>query len=469
MSKLTFYILVINLSFVSLLVASEGTFSQSNELTEKNKYRHLLDIKFEIIQTNMLLTDLFKEVESKTGLRFIYFKKDVNSKSLKLDPSSSNLKEVLIDAALKANLNFKRINQKIVVKKHQSTEPVIEESFYQEQRISGKVTSYEDNEPLPGVNILVKNKNMGTVTDLEGNFSLNAVSSEDVLVFSSVGYTREEVLVGNRSVIDVSLVQDLTQLQELVVIGYGEQERKDLTGSVASIKSKEITQVTTPSLDNAIQGQIPGVQVFAASGAPGGSMQVLIRGASSVTGNNIPLYVIDGIPLFGDDNLLSKNISDGAGPNPEAPAISILSSINPDDIESIDVLKDASATAIYGARAANGVVIITTKRGKAGKPAANIKINTGVSQLGNTIPVINGLQYAQLNQEARFSWGNPFPFSLVETDSIRAATGTEYGTDWQKEVFRIAPVTEINASLSGGSESARYNVSGGLFDQQGIV
>ena len=445
----------------------------SSLLADKVAAQSVDQVRISLKLTNATLGQTFLQIEKLTEFTFAFNQDQFSSyNKVNLRVENETLRNVLLEISRQSNLAFRQVNQRILVKvlaKPKNT--TIEERMTVEPAslVTGKVTEAETGEPLPGVNILVKNTALGTVSDIDGFFRIEVPEENNTLIFSFIGYAQQEININDRSTIDVVMQPSGKELDEVVVIGYGEQERRDLTGSVASIKREEITQVTTPSLDNAIQGQIPGVQVFAASGAPGGSMQVLIRGASSVTGNNIPLYVIDGIPLFGDDNLLSKNISDGAGPNPEAPAVSILSSINPDDIESIDVLKDASATAIYGARAANGVVIITTKRGKAGNPTANIKINSGVSQLGNTIPVINGLQYAQLNQEARFSWGNPYPFSLVDIDSIRNATGTEYGTDWQKEVFRIAPLTEINASLSGGSEAARYNVSGGLFDQQGIV
>jgi len=229
----------------------------------------------------------------------------------------------------------------------------------QDVTIRGNVSS-EDNEPLPGVNIVVKGTTTGTVTDLDGNYTLEAPSGS-TLIFSSVGLTHHEVMVGNKSVLDVILNPDVTALEQLVVIGYGSVRKSDLTGSVSSIDAAKFENLTINSVQQALAGQVPGVAVGTGSAMPGGGISIRIRGSNSITSNNEPLYVIDGFPIVANsDAVPSGNKGSTVLSNP-------LANLNPNDIESIEVLKDASATAIYGSRGANGVILITTKTGEVGK------------------------------------------------------------------------------------------------------
>ncbi|MDX5478399.1 MAG: TonB-dependent receptor plug domain-containing protein, partial [Cyclobacteriaceae bacterium] len=220
----------------------------------------------------------------------------------------------------------------------------------QTRTVSGTIISGEDNFPLPGVNITLKGKSgQGTISDVDGKYSIQA-SSDDVLVFSFVGYNSQEILVGNRSQIDVTLSTDETQLGEVLVVGYGSQNKRDLTGAVGSVKGDEIARLPVASLDNALQGRAAGVFVTSPSGTPGAGITMQIRGNTSLSASSQPLYVIDGIPVISED--LSGLFSGGQSTNS-------LADINPADIESIEILKDASAAAIYGSRGANGVVLIT--------------------------------------------------------------------------------------------------------------
>jgi TonB-dependent starch-binding outer membrane protein SusC len=219
--------------------------------------------------------------------------------------------------------------------------------------IRGKVT--EEGVPLPGVNVFVKGTSTGTVTDTEGNYSISA-SPDGTLVFSYIGYVTEEVAINGRSIIDMGLLADIQSLSEVVVVGYGTQRRVETTGAIASVKSAEITQMPVVNVAQGLQARAPGVQITQNNAAPGGNISVRIRGTNSINGTSEPLYVIDGI-----------QITNGGGVNDVSP----LSAINPNDIESVEVLKDASATAIYGARAANGVVLITTVITGCSRPPGN--------------------------------------------------------------------------------------------------
>jgi TonB-dependent starch-binding outer membrane protein SusC len=237
--------------------------------------------------------------------------------------------------------------------------------YAQQNRITGRVTSTEEGVPLPGVSIVVKGSANGTTSDTDGNYTL-MVRPNATLVFSMVGYQAVERLVGNQTQINVKLGSDQRTLNEVVVVGFGTQTRRDLTGSVSSIKPEQITQVPAANFQTSLQGLAPGLNVVGASGAAGAPPRIRIRGSGSIYSNGEPLFIIDGVPVDSDNSGLFSQTSRGGTPsNP-------LSNIDPNDIESLDVLKDAAASAIYGARAANGVIIVTTKKGKAGRTKFNV-------------------------------------------------------------------------------------------------
>ncbi len=265
-----------------------------------------------------------------------------------------------------------------------------------DQTIRGTVTD-ENGAALPGVSILVKGTQRGTTTDQNGKYSLAVPDENAVLVFSFVGYESQESLVGNRTQINVSLQTDTKALSEVVVIGYGEQSRRQITSAISSIKSEEIENLPSASLDNMMQGRAAGVQVTQGSGQPGGAVTVRIRGNTSVQGGNEPLYVVDGIPIKSGN--FSGLADGGAGSN-------ALADINPSDIASIEILKDAAATSIYGARAANGVVLITTKRGKAGAPSIKLNYYTGAQQITRTLSQVNAAQFRDYIHESYQRAGN---------------------------------------------------------------
>lgn len=325
--------------------------------------------------------------------------------------------------------------------------------------VTGKVTE-QNGEPLPGVNILEEGASNGTTTDIDGNYTIT-VPSDAILTFSFIGYSNQKVPVNNRSKVDVEMVEDIAQLEEIVVVGYGTQKKSDLTGAVASVGEEELRNAVTTNIDQALQGRVAGVQVTQNSGQPGGVASIRIRGANSITGSSEPLYVIDGIPFQGD--AVSTAGFDWAGGANGQNQVNPLSTINPNDIVSMEVLKDASATAIYGARAANGVVLITTKRGKKGEAKVSYNGYYGVQTLQRGIDMMNLREFADYQLTVSNDL-NQMPDQRYLDPSILGE-----GTDWQDEIFREAPMQSHQISITGGTDKTNYALTGGYFDQEGIV
>lgn len=321
-------------------------------------------------------------------------------------------------------------------------------TFMQERVVSGKISN-EDGEGLPGASVIVKGTAIGTTSDMNGDFRLSLPSDAQVLVVSYIGYQSQEVTINNRSQIDVSLSPDLSQLQEVVVVGYGVQKKSDLTGAISSVKGTELSQLPMQRVDQALQGRAAGVMVLNTSGQPGGNTTIRIRGMNSISGGNQPLVVIDG--LQGVD----------------------INSLNPNDIESIEILKDASATAIYGSQGANGVILITTKTGKKGKPVVNYSFNQSYQQLRKKLDLMNAREFVSTINAYRASLDQPGEDIIVPTpvfdDTEVNYWNTHEGTDWQDQVYRTAPMTSHQLSLSGGTDNIDYLISGGYLDQQGIL
>jgi len=309
------------------------------------------------------------------------------------------------------------------------------------QTITGKVVSADDNKALPGVSILIKGTETGTTSDVNGSYKITVPNNNAVLVFSIVGYNSKEITVGNQSIIAVSLSLDSRQLNQVVIVGYGTVKKSDLTGSVASVKSREINAFPAANVLQALSGRAPGVQVTQNTGAPGGAVSIRIRGTNSVQGSNEPLYVVDGFPISGNNPTIVNNT----------------------DIESIEVLKDASATAIYGSRGANGVVLITTKQGKSGKIQVDYEGSYSVQDVRKKLDLMNAKEYATFyNKQAQNDNLAPY-FTQSQID------GFGEGFDWQDLIFRKAPMQTHNLTVSGGNEKTRYSIGGSVFGQQGII
>ncbi|MCK5277381.1 MAG: TonB-dependent receptor plug domain-containing protein, partial [Cyclobacteriaceae bacterium] len=324
--------------------------------SEAQNIQSVRDATISIDLKDANLKDCFKAIEKQTDYRFSYDHSLIDT-SIKINykAKKKSVSDLLLLISKNADLKFMQINNNINVQKLENPNQESQlEVIIQGITITGRVTSSEDNEGLPGVNVIVKGTSQGTVTDVEGNFKLDVPDENTVLVFSSVGFIKEEVTVGNQTVIDMVLTSDLTQLAELVVIGYGTQERVNLTGSVVTVDGEKLEAAPTVNITNTLSGRLTGVVGLNRTGEPGDDISTIVIRGLSTLGNNDALVVIDGVA--GRENI---------------------NQIDPRDIESISVLKDASA-AIYGARSANGVILITTKRGKSGKPSINFTYNYGI-------------------------------------------------------------------------------------------
>ena len=328
-----------------------------------------------------------------------------------------------------------------------------------QMQISGTVTSAEDGLSIPGVSVVVKgNETIGTTTDIDGKYSLTVPSEAQALVFTFVGMKAQEVIIGGRSVIDVQLEEEVLEMDEVVVVAYGVQKKASFTGSASTVKTEKLEKKPVTSFEKALQGNLAGVQVNATSGQPGASTSIRIRGTGSINAGNEPLYVVDGVPIISgdlyDENDFDFNFSTNA-----------LSSFNPEDFESVTVLKDAAATAIYGSRASNGVILITTKSGKAGDTKINFSYQTGFSTRTNQIfDVLNRDEYKEYRYESLVNAGTPTYEAQAEVDSYG-----DTDTDWVKEVLKGGRSDDIQLSAKGGNEKTQFYISGGYFNQEGIV
>lgn len=341
------------------------------------------------------------------------------------------------------------------------------------QTITGKVIDKLTQEAIPSASVMIKGTQKGTLTDLDGQFSI-AASSKDVLTVSFLGYEVREIPIGTRTYLIVELENFTESLNEIVVVGYGVQKKQQITGAISSINNKDFKDQPVSNLSSSIQGRVTGLNVTTPSGTPGAGLLISIRG------NENPLYVVDGVPMISESNSalstsfdLEGNVT-GAGQN-----LSSIADINPNDIESIEILKDASAAAIYGARAANGVVLITTKRGRSGKTELNFNTYQGIQSPSRKIEFMNSQQMVDLVEEARKNdlaiyekdpsyFGEDFDPSVL-TDPLENFNLDGTNTVWLDEVLRNAPIRNYELSARGGDDKTKFFVSGSLFDQTGII
>ncbi len=391
---------------------------------------------------NRKIVDVFKKIETLSDFTFEYNTADLRRiNQVSGTYTDQTLYQILVDVSRQTGMKFKQVGNNIAVaRKRKNIEAQEEVEIIPQVSVTGKVIDPNNNEGLPGVNVLEKGTTNGTVTDIDGNYSIS-VADDASLIFSSIGYTTQEVSVDGRSTINISLSEDVQALDEIVVIGYGTQEKKDVTGSIATVDQKDFAAQPVTRFDQILQGRTPGVNVTNSSGAPGGAVSIRIRGANSINGSNEPLYVVDG--FVGAD----------------------FRDVNPSDIESIQVLKDASATAIYGSRGANGVVLITTKTGKAGEPKLSLTARYFSSEVLDTWDLLDAGTFAEVaNRRANVLGSNP-PFSAEEVEQFRR----NGGTDWQDEIFRTGLGQEYQVDYSGGNEAVTYFISGNFLDQEGTI
>ena len=356
-------------------------------------------------------------------------------------------------------------------------------SLAAQRTISGSITD-ADGTPLIGASVLAQGTTSGTVTDIDGNYTLSVPDAATTLVVSYTGFATQELAIDGRSTVDIILREDATQLDEVVVVGYGQQIRSTLTGNIATIDGEAIENLPVSSVEQAMQGRTAGVFIQSTSGKPGGRVNLRIRGSSSISAGNQPLYVVDGVP-----------ITSGTFESPGSGQLNFLADLNPNDVESIEILKDASAAAIYGSRGANGVVLITTKTGKSGRARFNLNLSAGQSRATGEREFLDAEEYVAFFRQtaeggARFDWDNQInEFGLDDytlENTIDAFVGFvegrfdrysgpsewrdgETNTDWQNLVFRDAASRQADLNVSGGSDKIRYYASFGYSNQEGIL
>lgn len=441
MSCFMFYGLFFQCLMSGLLLANGGH-GQNNSQKRLSE----IEVQLEVKTTKLPLT--LKEIKSKTGFNFIYHKDLLKGKEYKPNSSETSLYFLLSDIAKKHMLTFKRVNNSISiaptsVDNFVSSEKYIEEEIIQ-FTVKGKVTDGDTEEALPGVSILIKGTSTGTTTDINGEYSL-LVNQEDILQFSFIGYVSQEITIGNQTMININLIPDQEQLEEVVVIGYGSQKKSDLTGAVATLSDDRLTNKPNANVIQALQGAVPGVNITQnGGGAEQGNNSILIRGRNSITAGNGPLIILDGVPYSGN-----------------------LSDINTADVKSINVLKDASSTAIYGSRGANGVIIIETKKGTEGKVKISYNGYYGIQQLTNIPELYDGAGFAAFKDERLANDG-------LDPDDRFAPTELEVlnsgrAVDWVDLTTQLGKRQEHNISISGGSDRVKYYTSIGYHDAEGVT
>lgn len=393
---------------------------------------------------------VFSNIEKQAKVKFVYSPNAIRADQKVSLATTNKLSEVLKELLTPLHISYEVVGTRILLRqklpeKSASLEeiavPVPNVIEPQEQVIKGKVTDGDKGEGLPGVSVLLRGTQKGTTTNPNGEFSLAVPDANAILVFSFVGYEPQEVVVGNRTQINISLKVDTKALDEVVVVGYGTVKRSDLTGSVTQVKSKELNAFPAANVLQTLSGRAAGVQVTQNTGAPGGGVSVRIRGTNSIQGSNEPLYVVDGFPTSGSNPTVLNNA----------------------DIESMEILKDASATAIYGSRGANGVVLITTKRGKSGKTKVDFETSFTSQSLIKRLDLMNAKEYATFyNLQAANDKLNPY-FTQAQVD------GFGEGFDWQNLVFTKAPMKTTSLNISGGNDKTQFSISGSFFGQDGII
>ncbi len=401
--------------------------------------QEILDRPVTLNVKDVTLKSALSQIENAVRVRFSYSRNIINlNQKVNINSQSEVLAKVLQRLLNPLAIDYQVVDDQILLynnKKRKSNhiEAVSYLAFSDEELavqylpFQGRVISSVSGQGLPDVSVQIKNTNVGTTTDRNGSFSLNIPNGSDVLVISYVGYLTKEVAVNNQSFLEITLNQDVKIQEEVVVVGYGTQKSKSVTGAVAKIGNKQIKEVPVLGLDQAILGRVAGVQVTENSAEPGGEVSIRIRGIASITSGIDPLVVVDGVPM-------SVN----------------LNTINPNDIESIDLLKDAASTAIYGSRASAGVILVTTKRGKnTGKATVSFDAYTARQYVAKKIPLLNGPQFAKLANENLVNGGQTANPEWADPSKV-------LDTDWQDAIFnRGAPMHNANVSIAGGSEKLR--------------
>ncbi|BDD07595.1 SusC/RagA family TonB-linked outer membrane protein [Fulvitalea axinellae] len=416
--------------FVFFLATAPKASASVTQFTEKT-----LTVNYR----NASLSDVFEDLKVRSGLGILYKKKDLGTKAdISISKSDVSVKEVLGYALKGTSLTYKIQDDVIVIfRKKERKAPKVSQQK-EKTTISGTVKDH-NGETVPGVSVVFKGTTVGTVTDFNGTFSVVKPESATVLVFTYIGMATQEVAIGNRTEFDVVMQEDVIGLDAVVTIGYSMEKKRDLSGSLTSVKAEDIANIPATRPDQLLQGRSAGLYVNNANAQPGGGVSMRIRGTSSIQGDSEPLVIVDGV-IGGS-----------------------LEQLNPADIESMEILKDASSTAIYGSRGANGVILITTKRGATGKATVSYSGLVSWSQVRNKLELTDATESAAMINDAIDRGVGNVP------ESWRQPVGLGKGTDWQDEIYRVAPMHSHNVNMSGGTEKTKYSVSLGYLDQQGII
>lgn len=440
----------------------------------------LENVKIELDLQQADLTSVLEAIEQQSEFSFSYIDNNIKDKHKLTVTFSGSLRSILEQLCQETSYNFYRVNNEIyVIPGKKAVRAQVLEAI-EDRAISGRITDEETGEPLVGATVRVKNTNFGVITDIDGTFRLNIADTTSVMTISYLGYLRKEIAIDDQTYFEVALAPDTRMLDEVTVIGFGTVSANELTTSIARIDASAIMDQNITSFEQGLVGAVPGIQINQTTGAPGGNISVRIRGVGSFGGNE-PLYVVDGIPLD-NDGLHGATGTNYTLEQPTNP----LSTINPGDIESISVLKDAAATSIYGSRGSNGVMIITTKSGSTDRPKFQFNTYYGIQEVIHKIDVLDAYEYAELGRDGQnesYLFNNPGA-SPDDPNTIRGSSGwriaPEYfpylngiegltNTDWQDEIFRSGVIRNYDFSVSGKSGNSSYFISANYFDQEGVV
>ena len=397
--------------------------------------------KLDIEVNNSTLQELFSKIENNSNYRFFYNNDDVDiSQRVSVKLTDKSIGDILTEIFTELPYSFKELNDNLILIERIKKEEAYNTKSLQMTQVKGTVTDV-DGLPLPGVSVSIKGTTKGTVTDVDGNYVIENISSEAILVFSFVGMRSQEIPFDGKTTISITMEEETIGLDEVVAIGYGTMKKSDLTGAISAVSQDDYKEQAVTRVDQILQGRSAGVNVVSSSGAPGGEISIRIRGANSINGSNDPLYVIDG--FVGAD----------------------FKDVNPSDIESMQVLKDASSTAIYGSRGANGVVLITTRGGFSGKAKFSVTARGFVSKVLKTWDLMDAVEFATVANERAIAVGTTPPFSDDEIVWYR----NNGGTDWQDEILRTGKGQEYQLDYSGGNDKLTYFISGNYYSQDGII
>lgn len=403
-------------------------------------YSQATRLSFEL--KDATIENVFKKIEALSDFKFAYnsTKLDIEKKmSLRVDNQTI---DVILDKILKsANFNYRIVDHYIIITDETATEPNATKSEQASKKVTGKVSD-STGASLPGVSVVVKGTTNGTITDADGNYSINNVSPNAILQFSFVGMKAQEISAAGKAIVDVTLAEESIGLQEVIAVGYGTQTKRNVTGSIQTVSAEDLKDIPVAQVTQALQGKVSGVQINQTTGIPGESMNIRVRGQGSISAGSDPLYVVDGFPITGK-----------------------MTDLNPEEIESITILKDAASTSLYGSRAANGVILIQTKRAKAGQTKIDFSTYFGVQTLpkAGRPDIMNATEFAQFKKESYEDLGLAVPAAFQNPSSYGK------GTDWYDLMFRPAPVQEYTMTLTSGTEKLRTSAVAGYYNQDGIL